>query len=208
MTADLPPVALEPVVEPLRLLEALLFASAEPMTLTEIQAFLGPEENATARLAELQALYAGRGVDLVKTGEAYSFRTAPDLAPHMKRTVHPRRKLPRVAAEVLAIIAYHQPVTRADIEAVRGVETGRGALDLLLELGWIRPGRRRETPGRPLTWGTTPMFLSAFNLASLNDLPGLEDLQAAGFLETRPLALSPEPPDSAPEEEGLLLEDV
>jgi segregation and condensation protein B len=170
---------------PLRLLEAVLFANNEPLSLGVLHDQIGKDANVAALLKELQSLYASRGVHLVETGGLWSFRTAPDLAPMMKITRQPRRKLPRAAAEVMAIIAYHQPVTRAEIESIRGVETSRGTLDILLELGWIRPGKPRETPGRPLTWKTTPEFLSHFNLTSLNELPGVEELKAAGLLDTR-----------------------
>lgn len=171
----------------LRLLEAALFASNEPVSKTVLQDQLGKDVDVDSLLTDLQALYAHRGVHLVETGGLWSFRTAPDLAPMMKITKQPRRKLPRAAAEVLAIIAYHQPVTRAEIESIRGVDTSRGTLDILLELGWIRPGKPRETPGRPLTWKTTPEFLSHFNLTGLNELPGVEELKAAGLLDSRPV---------------------
>ncbi|MFA6280196.1 MAG: SMC-Scp complex subunit ScpB [Bdellovibrionales bacterium] len=175
-------------IEPaLRLLEAILFASDEPMTLPILQSQLGESADVPALLAELQKHYEGRGVNLVETGGVWGFRTDPALAPLMKVTKQTRRKLPKAASEVLAIIAYHQPVTRGEIESVRGVETSRGTLDILLELGWIRPGKRRETPGRPLTWKTTPEFLGHFNLESLKDLPGMEDLKAAGLLDARPI---------------------
>lgn len=171
----------------IRLLEAVLFAYNEPVSIEVLQSQLGEGQDVVALLKEIQEDYATRGINLVENGGAWSFRTAPDLSEQMKITRHPRRKLPRAAAEVLAIIAYHQPVTRSEIESIRGVETSRGTLDILLELGWIRPGKRRETPGRPLTWQTTPEFLSHFNLASTNDLPGMEDLKAAGLLDARPV---------------------
>ena len=170
-----------------RLIEAMLFASAEPLTVEAFARQLGAEVNVPELLHALQAFYAGRGVNLVEIDGQWSFRTAPDLAGQMKITQQPRRKLPRAAAEVLAIIAYHQPVTRSEIESVRGVDTGKGTLDILLELGWIRPGKRRETPGRPLTWHTTTDFLSHFNLATLRDLPGVDELKAAGLLDPRPV---------------------
>jgi segregation and condensation protein B len=170
----------------LRLLEAMIFASAEPMTTDALCRQL-PEVNVLELLNELKTLYSPRGVNLVEIDSAWSFRTAPDLAGHMKITRQPRRKLPRAAAEVLAIIAYHQPITRAEIESIRGVETSKGTLDILLALGWVRPGKRRETPGRPLTWHTTADFLSHFNLESLKDLPGLEELKSAGLLDARPV---------------------
>jgi len=171
----------------LRLAEAVLFASAEPVTPAFLQSLLGEDADVPAVLETLRAHYAPRGVNLVSNDGSWSFRTDPALAPMMKITRATRRKLPKAASEVLAIIAYHQPVTRAEIESVRGVETSKGTLDILLEIGWIRPGKRRETLGRPLTWKTTPAFLSHFNLESLNDLPGLEDLKAAGLLDSRPI---------------------
>ncbi len=171
----------------LRLLEAVLFASGEPVTFKSLADQFGPDVDVPALLLELKRQYEARGVNLVEIDEQWSFRTAPDLAAQMKITRQPRRKLPRAAAEVLAIIAYHQPVTRADIESIRGVETSKGTLDILLELGWIRPGKRRETPGRPLLWHTTPEFLSHFNIESLKDLPGIDELKDAGLLDARPV---------------------
>ena len=176
-----------PLAHDLRILEAILFASAEPLTLEMLQQQLGKDVNVVELVQELKTHYAERGVHLVETDGHFSFRTATDLAGHMKITRQPRRKLPRAAAEVLAIIAYHQPVTRAEIESIRGVETSRGTLDILLELGWVRPGKRRETPGRPLTWSTTSEFLSHFNLENVNDLPGVDELKAAGLLDARPV---------------------
>ena len=182
----------------IRLLEAILFASSEPVTLHVLAEQLGPDADLSALLGELKEQYAPRGVNLVETDGVWSFRTAADIAPSLKITRQPRRKLPRAAAEVLAIIAYHQPVTRADVENIRGVETSKGTIDILLELGWIRPGKRRETPGRPLTWHTTSDFLSHFNLESLDDLPGLEELKAAGLLDARPVL------SNLPREQGEL----
>ena len=170
----------------LRVLEAMLFANNEPSTLDMLQEQM-PDVDVPALLTELKEFYAPRGVNLVENDGVWIFRTAPDLADRMKVTKRPRRKLPRAASEVLAIIAYHQPVTRAEIESIRGVETSRGTLDILLELGWIRPGKRRETPGRPLTWQTTTDFLAHFDLTSLSDLPGIDDLKAAGLLDARPI---------------------
>jgi len=171
----------------LRLLEAILFANNEPVSLNQLQSQLGEACDVAALLNQLQSDYQGRGVNLVSNSGVWSFRTSPELAPLMKITKQPRRKLPKAASEVLAIIAYHQPVTRAEIESIRGVETSRGTLDILLEVGWIRPGKRRETPGRPLTWKTTPEFLSHFNLTALSELPGMDDLKAAGLLDARPI---------------------
>ncbi|MBV8060682.1 MAG: SMC-Scp complex subunit ScpB [Alphaproteobacteria bacterium] len=171
----------------MRILEAYLFASAEPLSTDMLAQQLPEGTNVLETIYAVKALYADRGVNLVETDGSWSFRTAPDLAAQLKITRQPRRKLPRAAAEVLAIIAYHQPVTRGEIESIRGVETSKGTLDILLELGWVRPGKRRETPGRPLTWNTTPDFLSHFNLETLSDLPGTEDLKAAGLLDARPV---------------------
>ena len=171
----------------LRLLEAVIVASGEPVTLDLLKKQLGEEADVPALLAQLKRLYAPRGVNLVEIDGQWCFRTAGDIAPHMKITRQPRRKLPRAAAEVLAIIAYHQPVTRADIESIRGVDTSKGTLDILLELGWVRPGKRRDTPGRPLTWHTTTDFMSHFNIETLKDLPGLDELKAAGLLDARPV---------------------
>ena len=171
----------------LRVLEAILFASDAPMTLDTLCKQLPADANVLEMLHDLKALYAQRGVNLVETDGAWSFRTAPDLADRVKITRTPRRKLPRAASEVLAIIAYHQPVTRAEIESIRGVDTSKGTLDILLELNWVRPGKRRETPGRPLTWHTTPEFLSHFNLETLKDLPGMDELKASGLLDARPV---------------------
>jgi segregation and condensation protein B len=171
----------------LRLLEAMVFASDLPVTTELLAGRLGEGVDVKALLTKLKSAYAGHGVNLVETDGLWSFRTAADLAPSMKITRQPRRKLPRAAAEVVAIIAYHQPVTRADIESIRGVDTGKGTLDILLELGWVRPGKRRDTPGRPMTWHTTNDFLSHFNLETLKDLPGLDELKAAGLLDARPV---------------------
>jgi segregation and condensation protein B len=183
-----------------RLLEAVLFASAEPVTVDLLMRQVDCTVNVLEILYDLKRLYEPRGVNLVETDGQWSFRTAPDISPHMKITRQPRRKLPRVAAEVLAIVAYHQPVTRADIESIRGVDTSKGTLDILLELGWIRPGKRRDTPGRPLTWHTTAEFLSHFNLETLRDLPGLDELKSAGLLDARPvMAHAPREADDTPD---------
>jgi segregation and condensation protein B len=171
----------------LRLLEAILFASADPLSTETLCKQLPEDCNVLEMLYQLKEVYSQRGVNLVETDGFWSFRTASDLAGQMKITRQPRRKLPRAAAEVLAIIAYHQPVTRAEVESIRGVETSKGTLDILLELGWVRPGKRRDTPGRPLTWSTTQDFVSHFNLESLKDLPGYDELQAAGLLDARPV---------------------
>jgi segregation and condensation protein B len=170
----------------LRLLEAVLFASAEPLAPGELARHLPEDTDMGSLLEELAGLYANRGVNLVRRGERWAFRTAPDLAPRMQFETKVTRKLSRAAVETLAIIAYHQPVTRAEIEEIRGVGLSRGTLDTLLEASWIRPKGRRRTPGRPVTWGTTPGFLDHFGLESLEALPGLAELKAAGLLDSRP----------------------
>jgi segregation and condensation protein B len=139
----------------------------------------------SAALKELAAHYSGRGVHLVRVGGAWAFRTAPDLAPILRREAVEPRKLSRAAVETLAIVAYHQPVTRAEIEAVRGVSVAKGTLDVLIEAGWVRLRGRRRTPGRPVTFGTTPHFLEHFGLDQIADLPGLDELKAAGFFDGR-----------------------
>ncbi len=170
----------------IRLLEALLFASAEPVPQRLLVRRLPEGADVGALLEELKSHYAGRGVNLVKAGASWAFRTAPDLAGQLNQEIEVGRKLSRAAVETLAIIAYHQPVTRAEIEDIRGVGMNRGSLDILLEAGWIRPLGRRRTPGRPVTWGTTDSFLDHFALGDLRDLPGLDELKAAGFLDSRP----------------------
>ncbi len=171
--------------EELRLLEALLFASAEPLDQAALAKRMPDGVDVRQALAQLQADYAMRGVNLVRVGAKWTFRTATDLAWLMTRETTETRKLSRAAIEVLAIIAYHQPVTRAEIEEIRGVVTSKGTLDVLLETGWIRPRGRRKTPGRPLTFGTTDGFLSQFSLEALSDLPGLDELKGTGLLDPR-----------------------
>jgi segregation and condensation protein B len=170
----------------LRLLEALVFASAEPVTRNELARHLPAESDVDALMAELQGLYANRGVNLSRVGDGWAFRTAEDLTPLMKIERKVARKLSRAAMETLAIVAYHQPITRAEIEEIRGVGLSKGTLDTLLEAGWVRPRGRRRTPGRPVTWCTTDDFLDHFGLESREDLPGVEELKAAGLLDTRP----------------------
>ena len=170
----------------LRLLEALLFASAEPVSEKALTESLPDDADLPALLDELRQHYAKRGVHLVRTAKTWAFRTAPDLAPHLVHERKKVRKLGRAMLETLAVIAYHQPVTRAEVEEIRGVGFNRGALDVLLESGWIKPVGRRQTPGRPITWGTTDRFLDQFSLGSLDDLPGVEELKAAGLLDKRP----------------------
>jgi segregation and condensation protein B len=171
--------------EELRLLEALLFASTEPLDEAALAKRLPDGVDVKAALEQLKADYAMRGVNLVRVANKWTFRTATDLAWLMTRESTETRRLSRAAIEMLAIIAYHQPVTRAEIEEIRGVMTSKGTLDVLLETGWIRPRGRRKTPGRPLTFGTTEAFLSQFSLETLADLPGLEELKGAGLLDTR-----------------------
>ena len=170
----------------LRLLEALIFASAEPLGRDDLARHLPEGSDLDALLEELAALYANRGVTLVQVGKRWAFRTATDLAPLMKIETHVKRRLSRAAMETLAIVAYHQPVTRAEIEEIRGVGLSRGTLDTLLEAGWVKPRGRRRAPGRPVTWGTTESFLDHFGLDSLDSLPGRDELKAAGLLDTRP----------------------
>ncbi len=172
--------------EHLRLLEAVLFAAVEPLDEATIAERLPNDADIDALLVDLSQLYAGRGVNVVKVGGKWTLRTAPDLAEKLKIERDVQRRLSRAAHETLAIIAYHQPLTRAEVESIRGVAVNRGTLDALLEAGWIKPGRRRNTPGRPTTWVTTEAFLSHFGLESLQDLPGVKELKAAGLLDTRP----------------------
>ena len=184
------PAPLLPLLDPahrLRLLEALLFAATEPLEESLLAGRFPEGTDIRALLAELQERYAGRGIELVRLDRRWAFRTAADLAPYLRPKEDVQRKLSRAAIETLAISAYHQPVTRAEIESIRGVATSKGTLDLLMENNWIKPGRRRETPGRPLTWLTSEHFLDHFGLASLRDLPGVEDLRAAGLLDPRPV---------------------
>ena len=171
--------------EELRLLEALLFASSEPLDLATLSKRMPADVDVKRALAQLQAEYAPRGVNLVRIANKWAFRTANDLAWLMTRESTETRRLSRAAIEVLAIIAYHQPITRSEIEEIRGVVTSKGTLDVLLETGWIKPRGRRKTPGRPLTFGTTESFLSQFGLEQLGDLPGLEELKGTGLLDSR-----------------------
>ena len=175
----------EVVERHLRILEAVLFASTEPLTVSEMAAYLGEGARLVELLVMLQQRYAGRGVNLVRRGDKWAFRTAEDLGFLLRREEQESRPLSRAALETLAIIAYHQPSTRAEIEEVRGVATGKGTIDLLMEAGWIRMRGRRRTPGRPVTYGTTETFLDHFGLESLADLPGLEELKGAGLLSGR-----------------------
>jgi segregation and condensation protein B len=175
-----------PLAEQERMVEAVLFASAEPVTVAELESRMPHGCDAAQALELLQKRYEGRGVRVVRVGEAWAIRTAPDLGFLMQKETVETRKLSRAAIETLAIVAYHQPCTRAEIEEIRGVSVSRGTIDQLLEMEWIRLGRRRMTPGRPVTFVVTPQFLDHFGLESARDLPGLKELRAAGLLENRP----------------------
>lgn len=174
-----------------RAVEAVLFASPEPMAIDSIRAHVGVGKGGDIRAAleQLEADYRGRGIILVRRGDRWHFQTAPDLAHLLRRDREEARRLSRAAIETLAIIAYQEPVSRAEIEAIRGVAISKGTLDVLMEAGWVRPAGRREVPGRPLIYATTPAFLQHFGLTSRRDLPGLEDLRAAGLLDPVDLAL-------------------
>ena len=169
--------------EDMRIAEALIFAAAAPMDEAAIGERLSPGAEVMAVLSELQKLYASRGVNLVRIAGQWTFRTAHDLAWLLSKESRENKKLSRAAIETLAIVAYHQPVTRADVEDIRGVAVSKGALDALMEAGWVRMRGRRKAPGRPITYGTTDLFLSNFNLDSIGDLPGLEELQGAGLFD-------------------------
>ena len=168
--------------ELVRAVEATLFAAEEPLTAEQLSAHLAGAD-VRAALTELEAHYSGRGVRLVERGKRWQFQTAPDLAHLLRREREQARKLSRAATEVLAIVAYHEPVSRAEIEAIRGVQTSPGTLDVLMEAGWVRVAGRREVPGRPVIYATTPEFLGHFGLASRKDLPGIDELKAAGLLD-------------------------
>lgn len=170
----------------LRLLEALLFASENPIPEKVIADRLPEGVDIQTLLRKLTAMYKNRGVNLVKAGKNWAFRTAPDVRAQLDVEKEMTRKLSRAAVETLAIVAYHQPITRAEIEEIRGVSVSRGTLDVLLEASWIRPRGRRRTPGRPVTWGTTESFLDHFGIEGLDDLPGLDDLKASGLIDKRP----------------------
>lgn len=198
-----------PMAEQERMVEAILFATTEPLSKAQLQARLPEGCDAGAALDLLRERYQGRGVALCRVGAGWAFRTAPEFGFLMRREAEETRKLSRAAIETLAIIAYHQPVTRAEIEEIRGVSVSRGTLDMLLELEWIRLGRRRETPGRPVTFVTTDGFLDHFGLESSKDLPGLAELRASGLLESRlpPGSTSGEPDEEDDEDTGELFED-
>ena len=172
-----------------RAVEATLFASDSPMTIEQIRAYVGDDVDVADALSKLEEQYQGRGIDLVKRGKTWHFQTAADLAHLLRREREESRKLSRAAVETLAIIAYHESVSRAEIEAIRGVQISKGTLDVLMEAGWVRPAGRREVPGRPLVYATTVEFLTHFGLATRRDLPGIADLKAAGLLDPVDLAL-------------------
>ena len=184
-----------PMAEQERMVEAILFASAAPVTVAELNARMPHGADASEAIQHLKKRYEGRGVTVTKVGEAWAIRTASDLGFLMQKETVETRKLSRAAIETLAIIAYHQPVTRAEIEEIRGVSVSRGTVDQLLELEWIKFGRRKMTPGRPVTYMVTQEFLDHFGLESARDLPGLKELRASGLLDNRP------PPGTAMEEE-------
>jgi segregation and condensation protein B len=203
-----PEMAIETRPEELRLLEALLFAASEPLDEKSLAKHLPADVDVRATIKRLQIEYAPRGVNLVHIGNKWTFRTANDLSWLLTHEAVEPKKLSRAAIETLAIIAYHQPVTRAEIEEIRGVSAAKGTLDVLLETGWIRPRGRRKAPGRPLTYGTTADFLGHFGLEALGDLPGLDDLKGSGLFDgTLPAGFDvPEPSDDPalrPDEEPL-----
>ena len=175
-----------PMAEQERMVEAILFATAEPVTVRELEARMPHGSDPAEAIVHLRKRYEGRGINVVKVGDAWAIRTAPDLGFLMQKETVEVRKLRRAAIETLAIVAYHQPVTRAEIEEIRGVSVSRGTIDQLIELEWIRFGRRKMTPGRPVTFVVTQEFLDHFGLESARDLPGLKELRAAGLLDNRP----------------------
>lgn len=172
-----------------RAVEATLFAAEAPMSIEQIRAYVGDSVDVTVALGKLAEHYDGRGIELVQRGKSWHFQTAADLAHLLRREREESRKLSRAAVETLAIIAYHEPVSRAEIEAIRGVQISKGTLDVLMEANWVRPAGRREVPGRPLIYATTAGFLQHFGLTSRKDLPGIDDLKAAGLLDPIDMAL-------------------
>ena len=172
----------------MRSVEATLFAAESPMTVEQIRSYVGDAIDVPGTLKRLEEHYNGHGIELVQRGKTWHFQTAADLAHLLRREREESRKLSRAAVETLAIIAYHEPVSRAEIEAIRGVQISKGTLDVLMEAGWVRPAGRREVPGRPLIYATTAEFLAHFGLSNRRDLPGLADLKAAGLLDPVDLA--------------------
>ncbi|MEM7471438.1 MAG: SMC-Scp complex subunit ScpB [Pseudomonadota bacterium] len=185
-----------------RMVEAILFASAEPISVKELEARMPHGSDPAEALVHLRKRYDGRGVQVVRVGDAWAIRTAGDLGFLMQKETVETRKLSRAAIETLAIVAYHQPVTRAEIEEIRGVSVSRGTVDQLIELEWIRFGRRRMTPGRPVTYVVTQHFLDHFGLENARDLPGLKELRAAGLLDNRPAPGAEALPDDDAEDES------
>jgi len=185
-----------------RAVEATLFASEKPMTIADIRAYVGDELDIRQILADLQQDFQHRGIVLIKTGDRWHFQTAQDLSHLLRRERAELRKLSRAGMETLAIIAYHEPVSRAEIEAIRGVQVAKGTLDVLMEAGWVRPAGRREVPGRPLIYATTAEFLTHFGLQSRKDLPGIDELRAAGLLDPVDLALEQMEADAEAETEA------
>jgi segregation and condensation protein B len=194
------------IIDPLhlRIIEALLFASQAPLTERIIKSRLPSDVDFAALLIELQNHYESRGVNLVRAGNSWAFRTAQDVSELLNKEVDVGRAPSRAATETLAICAYHQPVTRAEIEEIRGVSLSKGTLDLLFEANWIKPRGRRQTPGRPVTWGTTDAFLDHFGLNDIRDLPGMDDLKATGLLESGPAINSYASRGSLAEKESVL----
>ncbi|MBT1154282.1 SMC-Scp complex subunit ScpB [Aminobacter anthyllidis] len=208
-TVERNPAARLHLAEAVRMAEAIVFASAEPVSERQLVARLPEGVDVPAAMAELQRIYERRGVNLVKVADSWAFRTAGDLAFLMSRDTIQQKKLSRAALEVLSVIAYHQPVTRAEIEDIRGVETSKGTLDTLMETEWVRMRGRRKTPGRPVTYGTTDKFLDHFGLEEIRDLPGMEELKGAGLLSSRmppgfSVPLPPSDPDLLTDDEDPL----
>ena len=210
-TMDAPPKNQAAEAPLLRILEALLFAAAEPLEARQLAAELPPGADVPELLAKLKADYAGGGVNLVQVAGKWTFRTASDLSYLLEKKAETEKRLSRAGLETLSIVAYHQPVTRAEIEAIRGVVTSKGTLDVLMEIGWVRLRGRRRAPGRPVTYGTSDGFLKHFGLDTLADLPGAADLKAAGLLDSSlppgfavpdPTLLASLTPDELPLEDG------
>ena len=187
----------------IRLIEALLFSAKTPLSVEMISEHIPEVEDITGLLGEIAAHYSERGVNIVNVAGGWTFRTAPELAPILRRETEVQRKLSRAALETLAIVAYHQPVTRVEIEQIRGVTVSKGTLDILFDMGWVAPRGRRRTPGRPVMWVTTDVFLEHFGLAEIEDLPGVEELKAAGLLDSSapPLLIAESVQDFADEDE-------